>query len=710
MNSYVALALALTAVITVGLGAITYLFSRDKQIPGSFFILTLLIAVWISSTYGVQVTASDGLLFWVRASHAMVVPALVQLQLFLTLFSSSPTRTESGVTNMLHFGLGAAALILGFSPLVVSTATFTPDHYAVQYGWGMYLFVAYVVWWATSVVQQLRSRLRGAHAAQREQLRLFLIGTIGSSAYGIAADLILPLLGYRGLVDTSPVATLLVCGITAYAITNQRVFDLRLAIKRIIVLTSVIIFISGVYGLTLWGTGLSTILRGERTQLFIDLTIAALVAFSTQPLRRWVSGLVDSLLFKQSYDEQEVVRNLVVKLNGVIGLDEAIELVMNSIMRTLHLEHVATYVFPQPGHENEQPIRIRHIGYEKTSELPLAQSDGVYEYFTKHDAIVSLEELQTSHLKNKIRPLIEKLERIEAAVVIPLHIKKGELIGLICLSKKLSDFQYTKRDIALLNTIGEQAISSIQKARLYESDQAKNEFVSVASHELITPISAMEGYLSYVMKPQGHEKKLKPQTIEYLENVRSSVHRLSAQLKDLLDVSRIESGKMNMDFKEHDMIKLIQDTISQLRFVAEDKGITLNFVAPRESVPHIWADGDRTIQVLVNLISNAIKYNREKGSVIIEAEVRRAEGLVQVSVSDTGFGMKSEQMTHLFEKFYRVDSAKTVGIIGTGLGLYITKSIVERMGGTITVESVEEKGTTFTFTVPAAGRANPILN
>ncbi len=710
MTSYVAVALAASATAILGMGALTYLFSREKLIPRGFLILCLLVAVWVAATYGIQESNSNTLLFWVRASHALVVPALIQLYLFLGLFSSAPAHDNTPRDTTLQVGIGAIVLALGFSPYMIVSAKFTPEHYSVVYGWGMYVFGAYAIWWTYSVVRQIRLRLRGAHAAQREQLRIFLIATATTSLYAIGSDIVLPLLGYRFLVDTGPVAALILCGMTAYAITNQRVLDLRLAIKRIIVFTTVLVFIAVMYGTSVWITSAAALLQSSQTQLFVDLLIAAIVAFSAQPLRRYTSGLVDALLFKQNYDEQEVVRSLVVHLNGVIGLDEAIELVMNSLSRTLHLEHAVTYVFPQPGHENEQPVRIRHIGYEKTSDLPLAESDGIYGYFSKHAEIVSVEELEASHLHAKIRPLTDKLHRIGASIVIPLHIKRGELIGLICISKKLSDYQFTKQDLNLLNIIGEQAISSIQKARLYENDQAKNEFVSVASHELITPISAIEGYLSYVMKPLPHEKKLKPQTIEYLENVRSSVHRLSAQLKDLLDVSRIESGKMNMDFKEHDIIKLIQDTMSQLRFVAEDKGITLNFTAPRESIPHIWADGDRAIQVLVNLISNAIKYNREKGTVTITASILRSEGLVEVSVSDTGFGMKAEQMTHLFEKFYRIDSAKTVGIVGTGLGLYITKSIVERMGGTISVESVEEKGTTFTFTVPAAGRANPILN
>jgi signal transduction histidine kinase len=138
--------------------------------------------------------------------------------------------------------------------------------------------------------------------------------------------------------------------------------------------------------------------------------------------------------------------------------------------------------------------------------------------------------------------------------------------------------------------------------------------------------------------------------------------------------------------------------------VAQEKGITIEVQVPPD-IPEVWADSDRTIQVIVNLLSNAIKYNRPNGSVRISGSLRKGDGMIEISVKDTGFGMKPEQMTHLFEKFYRVDSSKTVGIVGTGLGLYITKSIVERMGGQISVKSEENVGTTFTVVLPSTKRA-----
>ena len=139
--------------------------------------------------------------------------------------------------------------------------------------------------------------------------------------------------------------------------------------------------------------------------------------------------------------------------------------------------------------------------------------------------------------------------------------------------------------------------------------------------------------------------------------------------------------------------------IDQLKFVAADKKLTITYVQPEKELPPVWADPDRTMQILVNLVSNAIKYTPE-GKVTITSHADKHTGIVSVSIQDTGLGMSKTQMAHLFTKFYRVDTPETTGITGTGLGLYITKSIIEKMGGTITCKSEQGKGSTFTFTLP----------
>jgi signal transduction histidine kinase len=281
------------------------------------------------------------------------------------------------------------------------------------------------------------------------------------------------------------------------------------------------------------------------------------------------------------------------------------------------------------------------------------------------------------------------------AIAIPLHINR-QPIGLILMSEKQSQENFSSSDMSLIEVVGNQAISSIQKAKLYEGDQMKTEFVSIASHELLTPVSAIEGYLSMIL--DEHIGQVDDQAREYLTNVYTSAKRLSALIKDLLSVSRIESGRMKVVAQAVDLPKMIGEAVTQLKFTAKAKDLKLIYTPPT-SCPPAWADPDRTMQIIVNLLSNAIKYTNT-GTVTIKVSSQLTMGRVSVDVTDTGLGMDKEQQAHLFEKFYRVSSPDTTNIQGTGLGLYISKSMIEKMGGSISLHSVPGKGSTFTFTLP----------
>jgi signal transduction histidine kinase len=384
---------------------------------------------------------------------------------------------------------------------------------------------------------------------------------------------------------------------------------------------------------------------------------------------------------------------------------------MQTIVRVLHLRHSVTYVF-QRGEENTFAIkRVKQVGYDTEARLLLEDRDFTVVYFSEHPATVQVQDLAMEMERQKellrknpdpeltrqnaiLQAVVQKLVSLEIAVVVPLHLN-GQPIGLILLSEKLNGEGYHSGDLGLLEVVGGQAISSIQKAKLYEGDQMKSEFVSIASHELLTPISAIEGYLSMILE-EGIGQ-VDPQARDYLTKVFTSAKRLSLLIKDLLSVSRIESGKMKIDPQQLDMNKMVTDTIDQLRFMASDKGLQLDFTRV-DGLPPVWADPDRTMQVMVNLVSNAIKYT-PKGNVTITVKAD-GKGFVTTAVKDTGLGMTKDAMKHLYTQFYRVDTPETAGIGGTGLGLYITKSIIEKMGGTISVSSEPNEGTTFSFVLP----------
>lgn len=230
-----------------------------------------------------------------------------------------------------------------------------------------------------------------------------------------------------------------------------------------------------------------------------------------------------------------------------------------------------------------------------------------------------------------------------------------------------------------------------------EISQMKNEFVSTVSHELRTPLTSIKGYVDLIL--DGEAGEINEIQQEFLTIVKQNSDRLVALINDLLDISRIESGRIHLKIQPLDMAELVDGTVETFRAVAETAGIGIAVELPGD-LSLAAGDRDRVSQVLMNLLSNAIKYSPGGGTVTVRARAR--DGQVVLSVTDEGIGITSEDQEHLFDKFYRVDSSLTREIGGSGLGLSICKTIIELLGGQIWVKSTPGEGSTFSFSLPVA--------
>ncbi|MDZ4169399.1 MAG: response regulator [Coriobacteriia bacterium] len=225
----------------------------------------------------------------------------------------------------------------------------------------------------------------------------------------------------------------------------------------------------------------------------------------------------------------------------------------------------------------------------------------------------------------------------------------------------------------------------------------KNEFVSMVSHELRTPLTSIKGYVDLIV--DGEAGEINDVQREFLQIVQENSDRLVSLINDLLDISRIESGRVHLRIEPLEPIDIINGVMGTFRTYADQSGITLTARIPSD-LPRVAVDGDRIGQVLMNLTSNAIKYSPGGGEVTLGAS--HAGDFVEFRVTDTGLGISEEDQRQLFNKFFRVDSSLTREIGGTGLGLSICKSVVELHGGAVSVTSVLGEGSTFGFSVPIA--------
>ncbi|NCN25576.1 hypothetical protein COT94_00045 [Candidatus Falkowbacteria bacterium CG10_big_fil_rev_8_21_14_0_10_37_14] len=233
--------------------------------------------------------------------------------------------------------------------------------------------------------------------------------------------------------------------------------------------------------------------------------------------------------------------------------------------------------------------------------------------------------------------------------------------------------------------------------KIKEVDAMKDEFLSMASHELKTPITVIQGYASLILEDKSGQLVVNDKARECLEMMNTSTLRLKALIEDLLNVSRIEQDRLKIELQPIDIWPIVEETVKELQLQANDKNLKLT-AEKSQLLPPLMLDKDRFKQVLVNLIGNSVKYTL-KGSVEVLAEVKNNETLI-LRIQDTGIGMSAKEREHLFEKFYRVTNDQTASISGTGLGLWITKQIVELMKGTILVDSIENVGTQVSLEFP----------
>lgn len=232
---------------------------------------------------------------------------------------------------------------------------------------------------------------------------------------------------------------------------------------------------------------------------------------------------------------------------------------------------------------------------------------------------------------------------------------------------------------------------------LIQLQKLKDEFVFMASHELKAPVAALKGYLTLIL--EGTIGKVDETAKAYLLKMKSSIERLLQLVHDLLEVSRAEAGVLSLNLKPINIDEAVKSAIEELSSLANKKNIQINY-QPLENLPQVMGDLERLKEVMINLISNAIKYNYENGKVNIFYEIKEEELIT--NIQDTGFGIPKDQQEKIFQKFFRAQSKLSANIEGTGLGLFIVKQLIEKMNGKIWFVSEENKGSTFSFSLKIA--------
>lgn len=704
------------AVIINGILALLVFKNNPKSATNRVYtLLSLVISLWLIANYiSLHPAFLNASLFWIRLSIFFATP--LSALFFLLAYTLPKNSLQLGTTKLgILLFLTVATMVVTISPYAFTGVEIVNNSPRPTPGPGIGLFSIVSSLFSILAVYILVKKLRGSTGFEKEQFRYVMLGILLMLGL-IIITVLLPVVFFKinTFVVFIPVYTLVFLAMTTYAIVKHRLLDIRLVVARTVSFTLLSGLLGFLYALTF--AILSSVFIGITLELkiiAIFTLLTLIMAFSFQPIRRGLEKITDRLVYKDKYDTSKLLYDLTLIMASILRLEELTHQLLNELLQQMRISRGA-FILTEVG----KIYQVVHTGYKDTPEL---NEEDIQTMQMLHQTIV-FEELAEGNLKNIMRSL-------NLTVIVPLH-AEGEDLGILALGEKLSGDIYTLEDIKLLEILAPEAAVAIQNSKAYEEirrfnitlqeevdkatkdlqiandrlkqlDKLKDDFVSIASHELRTPMTAIRSYVWMAL--HRSDIPLSQKLERYLYRTFISTERLINLVSDMLNVSRIESGKIEIIPQPFNMLELINDVIEEVRPKADEKRLELIVLENR--LPEVFADSDKVRQILLNLIGNAIKFCFPGGQITLSFFTDGQ--MIEISIKDNGPGIVKEDLNKLFKKFGKLDnsyiSISTSG--GTGLGLYICRSLVELMHGKIWASSEGVgKGAVFTFSLPIANK------
>ncbi len=698
------------AIANLTLGFLVFSRNRKSSVNITFFLMTLFVSLWIVFNYLIDVASgADTSMAFIKIANFSGVWAGYFFLYFAYTFPSK--HKKSKLMNWLVI-VPILLTVTIFSDYVIVGAEKSSWGYNPVLGpLGLLFFIIFLMPLLAGLYFLISNNFKSRGLAKL-QSRYVVLGFSITIILVAFFSVIMPLISKEAnLASFSPVATIFFVGFTSYAIVKHRLMDIRLVVARsityAILLATLALFYAGSVLAIEWLFFTDSFDQINLTQGAIRTILAVIMAFSFQPLRRWITRKTDRIFFKNAYDPQKLLDDLSHLLSSTIVLEDLLAKVLETLTSEMKISRGIFILFK----EDYSLYATQKSGYKKEPKLEIKDALKL----ARNGTAVYDELDEASQYK-------EPLRKLEAAISLPLKTEK-EIVGVLLLGEKNSGDMFNQQDLRILEILAPEVSVAVENAKSYEEisrfnitlrnevkratrrleeknaqlrelDQAKDEFISMASHQLRTPLTVIKGYLSMLL--EGDVGKITKDQEDFVHEAYDGSNRMVRLINDLLNVSRMDTGRFFIEPTEVDIEALVNQEVKNMQKQADEKGLYLK-VTKSHDLPHVWVDETKIRQVVMNFIDNAVFYTEQGG---ITVSLKKEKEMIVYSVQDTGVGIPKKEQAKIFEKFFRATNARKIRPDGTGLGIYLAKRVIEDHGGDIFFESVEGKGSTFGFKLP----------
>jgi len=710
--------LLITAILNIVLGLAVYI-KNPRSVTNKFFLLlTAAIVIWSATNYISVHPVLFSQITWVRL--VLFWATLLGLSIFLTLLAFPAPKLTDHAHKRVKWATIAAAfvMILTLTPFVFNHLALTNGKAEPVVAPGIGLFLIYTLTILSSSFYILIRKYRHSTGKTKNQLRLIIYGIAGTFSLIVLTNFLLVItLNITSLIPLGPAFTLIFSGSFAYAIIKHRLFDIRAAVARSMAYLLSLGTIVFIYSIIVFGVA-ETLLRSSSVPTFqrgFYIAFAVLTSFIYQPVKKFFDKLTNRIFFQDAYDPQLFID----QLNRTLVNDIELEPILRKTCGIL--EDNIKPEFSVFGIHKTRYTPSRNIGPRGLYEIGLDANALQRAMQHIHHHIILADELAEDVHHQELYRLLQT-NNVALVVRLTATVQRNtETLGYLMLGPKKSGNAYTDQDVKMLSIVANELVIALENALHFEEiekfnvtlqekiqaatlqlrqtndklkalDETKDEFISMASHQLRTPLTSVKGYLSMVL--EGDAGKITANQRKLLDQAFISSQRMVYLIADLLNVSRLRTGKFVIESVPTNLADAVQGEVEQLIETAKGRGLELTYDKPKE-FPMLMLDETKLRQVIMNFTDNAIYYTPSGGH--IKVELKDLDESVEFTVTDDGIGVPKHEQHNLFNKFYRAGNARKARPDGTGLGLFMAKKVIVAQGGNLIFKSLEGKGSTFGF-------------